>query len=81
MSMPVRTPEHNPITRLADTQKHSLRAHIDAMCAYCMGCTAEGINPGFRSEIRACSAPNCPLYKVRPHQRKSSSNVCRAGTD
>ena len=77
----MKTMEHNPITRLADTKKHSLRAHINAMCAHCMGCTAEGINPGFRTEIRACSAPQCPLHKVRPYQeQKTKSHVFKGGT-
>ena len=62
--------EFNPIARLAATEKHSLRAHINAMCAHCMGCTADSVEEGFRSEVRHCSAPACPLWDVRPYQTK-----------
>ncbi len=72
------SPEFNPIVRLYDSQKHSLRCHIDAMCAHCMGCTAEEVNPGFRAEVRACSAPDCPLFGVRPFRTKGQASCTKA---
>jgi hypothetical protein len=63
------TPEHNPIIR-AQSKPNSKRAAIDAMCAACMGCSEQMIEPGFRNEIRDCSAPDCPLWAHRPYQPK-----------
>ena len=63
------TPEHNPILR-AKTKPNSLRAAINAMCAACMGCSEQMIEPGFRNEIRDCSALDCPLWPHRPYQPK-----------
>lgn len=64
-------PEFNPVARIAGKGKTaSLRAHINAKCAECMGCTPEAIEPGFIAEIKACSAPKCPLWPVRPYQVK-----------
>ena len=63
-------PEHNPIVR-AQSKPKSLRAAIDAMCAACMGCTIEMIEPGFRNEIRNCTSHHCPLWTHRPYQRGS----------
>lgn len=40
----------------------SLRASINAFCLECLG--------GDRAAIRTCTAPACPLYEVRPFQRK-----------
>ena len=63
------TPEHNPIIR-ARRKPNSLREAINAMCASCMGCTEQMIEPGFRNEIRDCSASHCPLWGQRPYQSK-----------
>lgn len=63
-------PQHNPVAKIAGKgNTGSLRAHINAMCAHCMGCTAEHMERGFRAQIRACTAPACPLWPVRPYQR------------
>jgi hypothetical protein len=63
--------EHNPVAKIAAVGKSpSLRLHINAMCAYCMGCTADRMEPGFRRLIRHCSAEACPLWAVRPYQTK-----------
>ncbi len=79
--------EMNPIKRYY--VKSTRKAAINAMCAYCMGCmsTEQGngsqdhLEPGFRTEIRNCSAPACPLFDYRPYQaNKTTSNVCRGGT-
>lgn len=59
----------NPVKKIAGKGKTpSLRNHINAMCAHCMGCTATHIETGFRDAVRACSAPQCPLHPVRPYQ-------------
>jgi hypothetical protein len=63
-------PEFNPLIKLRDSENRSLRKHINAMCAHCMGCTLESINPGFANEIKHCTAPQCPLFAVRPYQEK-----------
>ena len=69
----MKSPEHNPILKLPKQGRSvSLRAHINAMCAYCMGCTPDRIEPGFRREIRACSSPQCPLWAVRPYQQEAA---------
>ena len=42
----------------------SLRDSINAFCRECIyDPAAEG---SWRSQVRACTAPTCPLYKVRP---------------
>lgn len=40
----------------------SLRAAVDCFCCECLG-----FSP---AEIRRCTAPACPLYEVRPYQRR-----------
>lgn len=70
----MKRPEHNPVARLAAMgEKPGLRACINAMCAHCMGCTADHLEPGFRAQIRACTAPACPLHPVRPYQAKGGA--------
>lgn len=65
------TPLNNPIARF---RKNPTRPNaIKAMCANCMGCTDEEINPGFRSLIRDCTSPKCPLYAFRPYKEKVSA--------
>lgn len=61
--------EHNPIRKLRN-RPESLRMSINAFCAQCMGCTDESIEPGFREQVRNCTAPRCALYAVRPYQQK-----------
>lgn len=60
-------PIHNPYVRNIGNLT-SLRKAVDAMCAHCMGCTASHMEPGFKHEIRHCSAPHCPLWEFRPYQ-------------
>ena len=67
---PKATPNHNPYDRnLGNTT--SLRTALNAMCAHCMGCTEGYMEPGFREEIRNCTAPKCPLWHFRPYQQKA----------
>ena len=51
----------NPIEKAKNNPK-SLRLAIDAQCFDCMGRT------GSTSDIRECTAKDCPLYKVRPYR-------------
>lgn len=60
--------EMNPIVRFREKPTH-LKA-IKAMCSHCMGCTAEHMEPGFRTLIRDCASTHCPLHMYRPFQRK-----------
>lgn len=62
-------PEYNPIIKLKKNPT-SLRKSINAFCAQCMGCTEAAVEPGFRNEIRDCTAKHCALWNVRPHQEK-----------
>ena len=56
----------NPI--LISRQRPQSRAWaIKAMCAHCMGCTADHLEPGFRDLIRECSSNACPLHAHRPY--------------
>lgn len=45
----------------------SLRAAVDASCAECCGYD--------RDAVRSCPAVACPLWSVRPWQRKRSNGV------
>jgi len=68
-------PIHNPMDKLpAEGRSPSLRLHIDAMCAHCMGCMRGYQEPGFRDQIRDCSAPDCPLWPIRPYQNTKGYN-------
>ena len=81
--------EDNPIKRYY--AKRGRKNAINAMCAYCMGCTSveqgngqiDHLEQGFRTEIRHCSASACPLYDFRPYQGKpliTGNGVMGAGT-
>ena len=61
----------NPVPENAGNRTSRALA-IKAMCAHCVGCTPDHIEPGFREEIRNCSAPNCPLWHFRPYQTKKA---------
>ena len=68
-------PEMNPIKKFY--AKPTRKTAINAFCSYCMGCTAveqnngqkDHLEVGFRSEIRNCTAPACPLFSFRPYQQ------------
>ena len=55
----------NP-TQKAAADPRSLRKAITAFCYECAGGDGE---PGARSNVRNCTAPHCPLYRVRPWQK------------
>jgi hypothetical protein len=50
----------NPIER-SNLNPNSMRFAINAMCFDCMG-----QEPGWRNMVKACTSPNCPIYKLRP---------------
>jgi hypothetical protein len=56
----------NPATRLKKNPK-SLRLAIDAKCWDCSG---GGADVGTLEEIRNCIVTLCPLWPVRPYQKK-----------
>jgi len=63
----------NPLL-LLDKKPTYLKA-IKAMCAHCMGCTREHLEPGFREDIRNCESTKCPLWIYRPYQKKESPDA------
>lgn len=67
-------PDQNPVRRNLGNTK-SFRKAINAMCSHCVGCTADEIEPGFRDDIRSCSAPACPLWNFRPFQAKEKGTA------
>ena len=60
--------QSNPIIQLK-AKPNSDKAAIKAMCAYCVGCTPDHMERGFRKTIRECSAYECPLRDSRPFQK------------
>jgi hypothetical protein len=63
----------NPLL-LYDKKPTYLKA-IKAMCAHCVGCTREHLEPGFRDDIRGCVAKDCPLWQFRPYQKKEEKDA------
>ena len=70
----VKKPEMIPIKRYY--AKPTRKTAIHAMCSYCMGCKTveqknvpeDHLEPVFRTEIRNCSTPACPLFAFRLYQ-------------
>ena len=68
--------EMNPIKRYY--AKPTRKSAINAMCAYCIGCTSveqgtgqeDHLEQGFRNEIKHCKSPACPLFRFRTFQTK-----------
>lgn len=60
-------PITNPVVKNLGNQT-SMRTAINAMCAYCMGCTKDNREPGFIQNVRECTSYDCPLHHFRPHQ-------------
>ena len=63
------TRDHNPISR--NLRSPSRKNADDAMCARCVGCTRDHLEPGFKEDIKNCSDNDCPMYKKRPYQQVS----------
>jgi len=60
------------LTPLEKAQQNpkSLRLAINAKCYDCGG---EDADPGWRGRITECVIPECPLFPVRPYQKKDNS--------
>lgn len=52
----------------AKEKPDSCRRAITAKCYECVG--MEG-DPNFRESIRSCTGYSCPLYDLRPYQKKT----------
>lgn len=63
----------NPMVRFRN--KPTRGSAIKAMCAHCMGCTYESIEPGFRALVRDCTSTDCPLHSFRPYQRADATDA------
>jgi hypothetical protein len=61
---------YDPIA-IARRNPQSKKKAITAFCCTCMG----GVVPGWKGEIRNCTAPGCPLYPHRPYQAIRSEIV------
>jgi hypothetical protein len=72
--------EMNPLVISARNPKLRAAA-IKAMCAHCVGCTLEHLEPGFRDSIRGCTYKGCPLYHLRPYRAKKSTAPANAGSN
>ncbi len=59
----------NPLEKAA-ARPDSLRLAINGKCYDCIGQDAD---PDFRGSIRNCICTDCPLYPVRPYQKKSTA--------
>lgn len=75
--------QSNPIIQLK-AKPNSDKAAIKAMCAYCVGCTPDHMERGFRRTIRECSSYSCPLHNSRPFQKvivsdQNDQNLVKAG--
>jgi len=57
----------NPLIK-ARSEPGSRKSAIRAMCAHCMGCTDDYQEPGWKGQVRACTATRCPLWNLRPYQ-------------
>lgn len=51
----------------------SLRKAINDFCKYCIYDESPG-NGNWRQQVTACTAPNCPLYPVRPVSKPKAKN-------
>lgn len=64
--------KYNPIARAKEHPKKSLRLCINAKCWECMG---GGDEVGTSRLIRECSSLGCPLWPVRPYQKRADAPV------
>ena len=66
--------EYNAYKRYMDSDHKTRGQAINAMCAHCMGCNADHMEPGFREAVRECVSVSCPLHPFRPYQKKADGN-------
>ena len=65
--------EFNPVLRAQN--KPTRKNAINAMCAYCVGCTESDLEAGFRQLIKDCSSYRCPLHNYRPYAEMGIEKV------
>ena len=58
----------NPVDKWEASDKKSRVLAISAMCAKCVGCDTNYIEPGFRVNIKDCELTECPLHLFRPYK-------------
>jgi len=61
--------EVNPIIKSRESLSSRATA-IKAMCAHCMGCTEDHLEPNWKAEVKNCTAFKCPLHPFRDYQDK-----------
>jgi len=66
--------EHNAYKKYMDADHKTRGAAIKAMCAHCMGCNADHMEPGHRALVRECVSTGCPLHNFRPWQGKDDGH-------
>jgi hypothetical protein len=60
-------PRLDPIAKAAANPRNRKLA----IAAKCWDCIGAGADPNPRGAIRECPSENCPLWPVRPYQRKA----------
>lgn len=73
------TRDHNPISR--NLRSPSRKNAADAMCARCVGCTRDHLEPGFKEDIKNCSDNDCPIHEWRPYQKAEKTSLNRSKTE
>lgn len=63
--------EYNAYKKFMNAEHKTRGQAIKAMCAHCMGCNIDHMEPGFRESVRECAATSCPLHSFRPYQVKA----------
>jgi hypothetical protein len=50
-------------------ENNTRKTAIEAFCMRCMGTEdPDNPQPGYRTDIKGCTAPGCPLYNWRPYR-------------
>ena len=73
------TRDHNPISR--HLRSPSRKNADDAMCARCVGCTRDHLEPRFKEDIKNCSDNDCPMHKRRPYQKAEKTSLDSSKTE
>ena len=73
------TRDHNPISR--HLRSPSRKNADDAMCARCVGCTRDHLEPRFKEDIKNCSDNDCPMHKRRPYQKAEKTPLDSSKTE
>lgn len=50
-------------------ENNTRKTAIEAFCMHCMGTEdPDNPQPGYRTDIKGCTANDCPLYQWRPYR-------------